>query len=252
MNEVGKKVLRYLSLLLAFTANYSTAADLVILRGNEDYPPDEMHIEGELSGFHIELIKNTAKSIGLSIVFESVPWKRAIKMLKNGEGDALSYATKSIEREKYALFLQDNIISESQYHFVIKSNRQEEISYNGNIEDLTHYTIGIQRGYVYGEEFEKTKFMNKRIFNSVKQMTSLISSNRIDIGILTIEEYNAQKSSKNFKDITILSPAFISHASYLAFSKVKNANKTAELFAEAMRIYKDSKGYAALKHKYAK
>ena len=232
--------------------HYSTASDLVILRGNEDYPPDEMHVNSELTGFHIELIQNAAKLIPLTVKFESVPWKRAIQMLKNGEGDALSYISKNAEREKYAFFLDDNILTESHYHFLINHKRKEELHFSGSIEDLAQYTVGIQRGYAYSDEFQQAQYINKVTFNSVKQMTSLITANRIDFAILTIEEYSAQKDNDNFKDIAILSPALVINSSYLAFSKTKKNTYVSELFAKAMKTYKASKDFQRLKNKYNK
>ena len=252
MNKTGKRILLYLSMSFAFITSYSAASELVILRGDEDYPPDEMHINGELTGFHIELIKNAASLISLPIRFESIPWKRAVQMLENGKGDALTYVSKNADRERYALFLNDNILSESHYHLVINSHRKNEIQYDGNIKGLIQYTIGVQRGYVYSEEINQSTFDNKIIFNTVDQMISLLSANRVDFAILTMAEYQAQKDTNNFKNITILSPELTSSASYIAFSKAKNTHKTAELFAKAMKDYKASEEYLALRLKYNK
>jgi ABC-type amino acid transport substrate-binding protein len=102
MNKAVVKLLYFASIILALRPHYSMAAELLILRGNENYPPDEMHVDGVLTVFHIELIQNAAQLIPLTIKFESIPWRRAIQMLKNGEGDALSYASKNPAREKYA------------------------------------------------------------------------------------------------------------------------------------------------------
>ena len=251
MNNISKRVL-FLSILIAFMTNKSSAADLVVLRGNEDYPPDEMHIDGELTGFNIELIQNVARSISLSVEFESVPWKRAIKMLEKGERDAISYFSKNPTRDKYAIFLSGNILSETNYHFIANNNRQKEIHYNGNIKNLSQYAIGIQRGYYYGETFNKENFPNQFEFNSVNQLKNSLLKNRIDLAILTMEEYQDRINNNDFTSITILYPALDASINYLAFSKVRNTNKHAELFAKAMEIYKTSEDYIALKNKYNK
>jgi polar amino acid transport system substrate-binding protein len=253
MNKAVVKLLYFASIILALRPHYSMASELLILRGNENYPPDEMHVDGVLTGFHIELIQNAAQLIPLTIKFESIPWRRAIQMLKNGEGDALSYVSKNPEREKYAFFLDDNILTESHYHLLINSQRKEEIHYSGAIKDLAKYTVGIQRGYAYSEEFDQTDAINKVVINSVKQMTSLIKANRIDLAILTREEYLAQQANTDFKNISILSPALASNASYLAFSKANTKNIfISKLFAKAMKKYKASEDFQLLKNKYNK
>lgn len=246
---VGKLILPYLALI--FTAQSSSAEDLIILRGNIDYPPDEMHIDGLLTGFNIELIQLVAASIPLSIEFQSFPWKRAVNMLKNGEGDAISYLSKTPAREEFALFLEGNIQTETNYHFVINSARKEEIQYNGTLKDLAEYSIGIQRGYDYGKQFNQEKSLKKIEFNTVDQIKNSLKTNRIDMAIITIEEYQERKDSV-FSNITILYPPLDSNISYLAFSKIRNRHHYAEQFAKAMSAYKASDAYIKLKEKYNK
>lgn len=251
MKNIGKRILPYFSLCLVFSANYSTAQDLIILRGNIDYPPDEMHIDGKLTGFNIELIENVAASIPISVEFKSFPWKRAVNMLINGEGDAISYLSKNPDREKFALFLEGNIQSQTNYHFVINRARQQEIQYRGDLKKLSHYSIGLQRGYDYGEKFKQEKDIKKVEFNTLDQMKNSLQTNRIDIAIITMEEYLERKDNE-FSDISILYPALDSNISYLAFSKRRNKHRFAEQFAAAMQAYKNSADYLALKKKYNK
>jgi ABC-type amino acid transport substrate-binding protein len=112
----------------------------------------------------------------------------------------------------------------------------------GKLKELSQYTVGIQRGYVYSEEFKNMKSEHKIVFNSVEQMMSLIKANRVDLAIISMAEYIAQKDSLKFKNIDIILPAFTSSASYLAFSKSKKIHIT-ELFSKAMKNYKASNYY---------
>lgn len=248
---LSKLILPYLASVLIFSAQSSSAEDLIILRGNIDYPPDEMHIDGQLTGFNIELIQNVAASIPLTIQFKSFPWKRAISMLKNGEGDALSYLSKNPAREKFALFFEGNIQAQTNYHFVINSAREEEIQYLGDFENLVHYSIGILRGYEYGEAFKREKAIKKVEFNTITQIKNSLQANRIDMAIISLEEYIERKDNE-LLGIRILYPPLDSNISYLAFSKISNNHHFAEQFAEAMQAYKNSADYQVLKAKYEK
>lgn len=252
MNRTAINLLCYFSIILTLIPYYTAASDLIILRGDEDYPPDEMHINGVLTGFNIELIQNVAKSISLSVKFESYPWKRAVKVFKDGEADAITYFSENSAREQFALFLKGNILTKSHYHFIANNQRKDKIIYNGELKELSQYTVGIQRGYAYSEELNQAQFKSKIVLNSVYQMTSLIKANRIDLAVLTSSEYAAQKDTESFKNIEILSPAIFSDISYLAFSKIRNSNNKAENFAKAMEEFKVSKAYQALKKKYNK
>ena len=252
MNRTAINLLCYFSIILTIIPYYTAASDLIILRGDEDYPPDEMHINGVLTGFNIELIQSVANSISISVEFESYPWKRAVKVFKDGEGDAITYFSKNSARERYALFLKGNILSESHYHFITNSKRKDKISFQGELKDLSQYTLGMQRGYAYNEELNQAQFKSKILLNSVYQMTSLIRAKRIDLAVLTSVEYKAQKGTEGFSNIEILSPAIFSDTSYLAFSKIRNTNNNAEKFAKAMERFKLSKDYQILKSKYNK
>ena len=252
MNKTAINLLYYLSIILTLIPNYTAASDLIIIRGDEDYPPDEMHINGVLTGFNIELIQNVANSISLSVTFESYPWKRAVKVFKDGQADAITYFSKNTDREQYALFLKGNTLTESHYHFIANKQRKNRISYQGELKDLSQYSVGMQRGYAYNEELNKARFKSKAVLNSVYQMTSLIKTNRIDLAVLTSAEYEAQKNTERFNNIEILSPAIFSDVSYLAFSKTRNTSNNAEKFANAMERYRSSKDYQALKIKYNK
>ena len=194
---VGKLILPYLALI--FTAQSSSAEDLIILRGNIDYPPDEMHIDGLLTGFNIELIQLVAASIPLSIEFQSFPWKRAVNMLKNGEGDAISYLSKTPAREKFALFLEGNIQTETNYHFVINSARKEEIQYNGTLKDLADYSIGIQRGYDYGKQFNQEKSLKKIKGVREASVNLLLKKASVDVDD-SVRQEDLEKAEKILND----------------------------------------------------
>lgn len=225
---------------------------LIVLRGNIDYPPDEMYVNGKLSGFNIELIKKVAASINLPVVFRSYPWKRTVVHFKAGKGDAITYFSKTAEREKYTLFLEGNILAQTDYHFVINKNRLDEFQFSNNFSTLAGLIIGIKRGYDYGEEFNQLSSIKKIEFNSNQQIESSLLANRIDLGILTKVEFEEKQTLNQFQNLAILSPPLSSSINYLAFSKARNTHHIAEQFADALQAYKQSPEFLELKEKYNK
>lgn len=236
----------------AITAPFQQIEPLVVLRGNIDYPPDEMYVKGKLSGFNIELIENVAASIDLPVVFRSYPWKRTVVHFKGGKGDAITYFSKTPEREKYTLFLEGNILAQTDYHFVINKNRVEEFQFKNDFSALADMSIGIKRGYDYGEEFNQLSSIKKIEFNSNQQIESSLLANRIDLGILTKIEFEEKQALNQFQNLIILSPPLSSTINYLAFSKARNTHHIAERFADALQAYKQSPEFLALKEKYGK
>ena len=81
---------------------------LTIVRGDGFWPPYEWTESSELKGFHIDLVKAVANQLQWNVQIESYPWKRAIKMIKDGNVDAITFITRTEEREKYLYYLKGN------------------------------------------------------------------------------------------------------------------------------------------------
>jgi len=110
---------------------------LVILRGDEDYPPHEMKLNSKLSGVHIDLIRGVAVTLGIKVQFKNRPWKRAVySMQTSNEADAISYVMKTPEREKFLIYLEENILSSAEMAFLILRENQERLIYSGDIESF--------------------------------------------------------------------------------------------------------------------
>lgn len=240
------------SLSLADALVPAQVEPLIVLRGNIDYPPDEMYRKGKLTGFNIELIENVAASISLPVVFKSYPWKRSVTHFKDGKGDAITYFSKTDERENYTLFLEGNILTQTDYHFIVNKKRVNELQFSGDLNSLANLTIGAKRGYHYGEEFKRQENIKKVEFNTTEQIESSLLTNRIDFGILTKIEFAEKQALNLFQRLDILSPALSSTVNYLAFSKARNSSNNAERFAAAMQAYKQSAEFETLKKKYNK
>ena len=138
--------------LLALSAYADTTVSIV--RGDGDYFPKEYVEDAELKGLHIELIQAVAKDLDVHVIFKSLPWKRAIQELKKGNFDAITYMSRSDERDLFAWFLKGNIISSSQVFPVILAERKAEIEFDGSLESLRPYLIAVGDGYKYGEPFD--------------------------------------------------------------------------------------------------
>ena len=66
------------------------------MRGDDDYPPNEMEVDGKLTGIHIDVVRAVAENLGLKIVFKSVPWDRAVEMIQRHQKRYLSFCQVAI------------------------------------------------------------------------------------------------------------------------------------------------------------
>lgn len=73
--------------------------------GYNDWPPYAWQDrQGVAQGLDVELLRSFAEYLGCEINFINVPAKRSHQMLKSGTLDMMMGATKTFEREEYALF----------------------------------------------------------------------------------------------------------------------------------------------------
>ena len=159
------------------------ARELLIVRGDGYYPPYEMIIEGRLTGFHVDVVTSVAARLELQAEFMTVPWKRAIYMVKMGNADAITYMSKTKERSEFAYF-HNNILSNTEEGFFILNDQVNKIEYTGNFHQLSSFIIGKLAGYSYGPSFDEVNYLEQS--DSAKtedQLLNMLIKKRIDVAI---------------------------------------------------------------------
>jgi len=97
---------------------------LTITRGEANIPPFEFKGENGLTGIHIKMVNAVAEKIGYTVKWEETQWKRALIKVKAGSADAVTYVSKTTDREEYMTFLRKNILSQTKYHlFTVKEEK---------------------------------------------------------------------------------------------------------------------------------
>jgi len=229
----------------------STDQPILIVRGDGEYPPYEMTRNGVLEGFHIEMIQKTAERLNIKTQIKSVPWKRALKMMENGEADAITYIGKTPEREKYVYFSDGNILSSVKMSFIILSENKAKIPYSGKLEDLSQYTILTIRGFIYGEKFDNASYLTKYNVDSYRQIEKMLMMKRYQVAIVNVDDFTSSAmGTGSLNHFYFLSPNVSEINNYIGFSKSRNRKDLAALFAAEMIRFKESDSYAQLLKKY--
>lgn len=237
-------------LLAVFLAVAPTASadeairELVVVRPDGYYPPYEMMVMDRLTGFHVDLLREMGKRIGVRVTIESVPWKRALSMMKDGTADAITFISRTSERERFAYFLDGNIISYTQSGFFVLSDSIPEHPYSGDLSQLRGLTIGMLRGYAYHRDFDNADFLDKDDGARVEeQLIGKLLNRRFQVAIGSVARirYIARKMGGADR-LVFLRPYLDSQANYLGFSKIKNLEHIARKFASiAGRIQKNTR-----------
>lgn len=220
--------------------------EIRVARGIEDYPPNEMHVNGKLTGMHVELIEAVAAKMGHKIVWHELPWPRAQRCAEFGDCDAISYISPSPEREQWGLFLPNNVLSQVEMRFMIHKDNADKIVFSGNVpEFLTGTTLATILGFNYGPDVSKAQ---KYEVKDLATLATMMTNKRYDIAVINAEDFAGLKS----RDVLVLldPPVWVSKA-YLAFSR--RANNSAELSAKFQAGYVDfrkSRDYVDIVNRY--
>lgn len=239
--------------LCVFMANSARSAEIVVARGGDGfYPPNDMIINNTLTGFHIDLVNAVARKLNIDVIFKTYPWKRSLIMLKDGELDAVTYMTRTREREQFGYFFEENVLSVTQFGFFVLKERAREIVYSGDFKQLQPYTIGTIRGYSYGHAFDEAAYLRKDDgANTETEQLYKLMGRRFDIGIGVVARIRYIANQMGIADqIVFLNPYLAQIPCYIVFSKKKNHEQLAKQFAEAMKSFKKTDSYQALVVKY--
>lgn len=234
-------------LLLPCTVYSQT--DLVIARGDGNWPPYEMEVDGELTGIHIELIRKVADNLEVSISFQSLPWKRALKMVETGQIGAISYIAKTPEREQFVYYSESNILSGTR-HYLFKHKNREDIVYDGKIEQLAPHSVVYISGFTLGKDFDESTSINKVEVASSKRVIELIAKQRHDIGVVSIEDIEGMQHQGLLNELKVMAPPLYSTTVYLGFAKESSADPLVQAFTQEMERFKQTTEYQRLKAKY--
>ncbi|KJZ13843.1 hypothetical protein TW85_11640 [Marinomonas sp. S3726] len=243
-----------LSLLLVQSSFAEEALqELLVVRPDGSWPPHEMYVNGELTGFHIELVQKVASTIPLKLKFESLPWKRAIEMLKKGDADAITYMGKTSEREAFGYFYDGNVISKATVGFFIEKKYLNNIQFSGELSSLMPYSIGTVLGFSYQEEFDQMTSLNKiNIAENEENLLKMLLAGRMQMAIGHVGDigYHAKRIGVANQVIFLKPYLTEGREHYIVFAKAKGHDQLAKTFSEAMKAFKSTPEYLALQQKY--
>lgn len=133
-------------------------------------------------GLSLEIVRAAYATQGYKVKVEYVPWARAEQEVKEGKFDILPNTWMTEKRKAYLFYSEPYVFNKVKF---IKA-KGDPFEFNG-LASLEEKTIGIVRGYGYGDEFlSATNFRKDTvsdIITNIKKLTA--DKKRID---LTLED----------------------------------------------------------------
>ncbi len=229
----------------------TTTAEKVVKLVCEESPPFNYAENGATIGIASDIIRESYKRMGYQVVFQQYPWARALAMAEEGMSDGIFCLYKTAEREKSFVY-SDKIASDTQSFFVLKDSK---IHFNGRLQEMGSYSIGVTRDYSYGEAFDeavKTGVLaHIEAVSGIENNIEKLLIKRIDLFIegeyLGLSKLKAMSLLDQVRvlDVKVNEPGL-----YVGFSKKRNAASFAEAFNNGLAIIRKDGTYSKIINRY--
>jgi polar amino acid transport system substrate-binding protein len=211
--------------------------------------------DGKVTGIGTELVTEAFARLGQRVEITICPGARALKLLQQGEADALFALAKTPDRESFARFTSEPIIDQPISLFV---RQDSTIVFDGDVKKLSPYSIGIIRGGRFSPEFETAikngLFPKLDQANEYRQNIIKLANQRIDILIGTRISvlFTAQKLGLQDAIKELHPPLTASSPAYLAFSKKSKAVELVAAFDSALKAMRLDGTYDRILEEYSR
>ena len=116
----------------------SFAKDTELIFNTQEFAPFNYSLDGKTAGPVLEIINRVCSKLKISCKSKVMPWRRAIKEVREGEADGLFVVGKNKTRESWLYFSLPIITTEYGF-FVLKSNHKVYKSKT----DIQGYKVGV-------------------------------------------------------------------------------------------------------------
>lgn len=216
---------------------------------------------GLWAGKDIELIKDVFSRTSHQFKIISMPWQRVLKGLEMGSVDMTLSATRSPEREKYALF-SNHVFRYSHYMLFVLKDKIPLFESATQLSGIigSNVLIGVLRGAIYSSSFDE--LLKDKDFVSLlayvgddKNLPSFVLKGRVDAYIDSeIEGKYYLSKQAAYSDNVV--PLFritsdVEAEGRLMFSKKTVSQVLVDEFDQALKALHESGGYKKIAEKYS-
>ena len=234
-----KKIINSL-LLLAFTflpLTNAFAEKLTLVAG--PFPPYHYWENNKQVGVNVELAEEVFRRIGVEAEFKTpLSFQRALKAIETGDADAFVSLIYVKDLAKYMYYSKEpvNILKT-----VIFARKGSGLKID-KFEDLKGKTIGVVKGYSYGDKFNKSSDLKKQIYADDQEVIRALAYGRIDLAAAHEAPFNFISKQIGVGDKLETAHVLLEEPMFVTFSKKLGEKKARELigrFDKALKQLKD-------------
>lgn len=234
-------------LITLFFACCTLSIQAEVVTAAQDPWPPFVNASGD-PGISVEITRAALETQGYQLEMQIMPWSRALNEVKNANIDLLVATWYTDERTAYLKYSE--AYATNSIRFITPA--ADTFEYNG-LDSLSGKSVGIVRGYGYGDEFLSAPNFQRPETNDLIANLKKVTSKRID---MTLEDEivaraqmaRAGLDASQFRFVsTPLSENHLHVTSGLANSR---AEKIINAFNAGLAIIKSNGTYDAIMAKY--
>jgi len=213
------------------------------------WPPYSTELNGKAAGMDVEITQAVLDALNIPVKFEFMPWKRCLRLIENGQADAILDASITPERKAFMHFPEEPV-SEGVTVFFVKRNHSLTFT---ELSDLNGYRAGAVSGYKYCDQIDRMQFMRDAVRStSLKQNLNMLLVGRLDfvVGVDTVGYALAREMDISKQITEIPNARYCRGGNYLAFAKKEGYDALASQFSRALQSYKNTRAYIELLASY--
>lgn len=215
---------------------------------SEAWAPYVFKRDGRYVGVDLEVTERVLRALGHEVVWDLLPWKRAVRTVERGHAQAILDIVPTPQRTETLIFTDEPL---STTDTVLFYHRDRPHSFE-SLSDLNGLVIGVSPGYTYSSTafIESTGFRREPAPSFEANLLKLIRG-RLDmvamdrrVGLYLAQELRIADQLRYSE--TPLSSGRL----YLAFHRSEAMAEIADAFGPALREFKQTEEYAAILKRY--
>ncbi len=127
-------------------------------------------------GYSWDVIRQSFHEMGYTIHLSIIPWVRGMTYIKNGQTDILFPAGKNTGRQRLFYYSEEPV---NEVNFVVYVRADAPIKWK-ELESLKGLTIGVKRGFSYGNQWNAAVGIKKNNVNKILQGFQMLNAKRLD------------------------------------------------------------------------
>jgi len=230
-----KIIIVLISISVLFTSSIQASQKIVIAVdwGN---PPYMYEQSGNAAGIYPALLSAVFERMGVEMIVKTFPWKRSLKKGKGGEA-GIGGIYKTDERLKifdYSAPIYREVV-------LVYVPKKQPFTFN-RLSDLAGKTIGVLRGWSYGDAFDQFRQEGKvtvKAANNDSTTFKRLVFGYVDCLFAPELTGNQMLRQKDYQDQVIALPKpLVVKDTYLVFAKRAQKKKLLEQFNTTLKIMK--------------